>query len=507
MNRVGTAAVALLLTTNLSTGQEAPTGATPRPPAHPRQLRFADSDWTPPRAGEARVALAGGATAFLVSDHTLPLVDIVVVARAGAFLDPVDLRGVSDLTATLLRRGGTLELEPDLFDQRADELGAVLTSQATMLYGAASLRCTSDLLPQAVELFFDMIEHPRFAPDRVAGIKRNLAEGLGRRNLDALRVLAREWDWLQFGENHFSTRPMRAQDLDRLTPEVLAEFHRRHWQPGDLKLAVAGDIEEEQLRSLVDPRLEAWSSAVDSSASSAWPPPGPKSSGQAGLFHLAADIPQAKVAVGHRAPPDLPSVEERIRLEVLAEILGGGGAISRLNGRLRSAEGLVYRASARLDPGDLWPADYQLFFDTLDRNTPRALEALLEEVDRMLSTTPHPEELAIVKRELIARRLRDFDTAEEAAGYLVEDALVGRDEAYRSEYSRILDAVTVNDVLETARRHLRRDALTVLVVGRWPELAGPVDSQGVTRLERLVGQRVVHLPVRDALSLEPLPSG
>lgn len=482
--------------------QESTPPLVPAPiPAHPRDLILPEISWRPPSAARHRIALDGGTTAFLIEDSTLPLVDIVVVARAGSYYDPPDTPGLSEMTATMLRRGGTVELDPVSFDQRADELGALLTSQATMLYGAASLRCTTPVLEEAVTLLLDMIEHPGFDSGRLGSIKRNLAEGMARRNFDPLRVIEREWQWLIFGEDHFSTRPLRASDLDSLTPAVLNEFHRRHWRPENLTLAVAGDIDGERLETLFGPRLRAWAATVSPAAVQPWPPPGPEEAPRPGLFHFDADILQAKVAMGHRAPGALPTVEQRVELEVLAEILGGRGAISRLSGRLRSAEGLVYRTTTRLDPGDLWPADYQIFFDTLDRNTPRAIAAVLDEIERLRTALPHPEELTSVKRELIARQQQAFDTAEEAAGYLVEDSLVGRAETYRSHYRELVNAVTPAQVLAAARRHLRPEKLTTLVVGRWPAVAGEVDSGGLTRLERLLGQRVVHLPQRDPLTL------
>jgi zinc protease len=483
-------------------------GTTPTPPpipAHPRDLEFPPSSWNPPSAATHRLALPAGAVAFLIEDATLPLVDIVVVARAGADRESAKLRGLSQWTASMLRRGGTESLPPDDFDQRADELGAILGSGATQLYGTATLRCTSSVLGDALDLLLDMIEHPRFDSERLAGARRNLAEGLTRRTLDPLAVLDREWGWLLFGADHFSTRPLRRQDLDNLSTEALAAFHHRYWRPENLVFAVAGDIDAETLHRLVDARLAAWQARLPAHSANAWPPAGPTATPRAGLFHLAAKIPQAKVALGLRAPSTLPSVEERIKIEVMAEILGGRGAISRLNGRLRSAQGLVYRIDADLDPGDLWPAGYRISFDTSAADTPRAVRAVIEEIERLRTTEPLPEELAVVKRELVARQLQEFDTAEEAVGFLVQDWLVGRPPSYRSRYRELVEAVTATDVRETARNHLQVDDLTVLVVGPWEEVRGQVGADGESELERILGRRVQRLPARDPSTLEALP--
>ena len=474
-------------------------------PSHPRLLRFPPSLWRPPAGSDHRFELAGGASAFLVPDRTLPLIDLVVVARAGADREPPDRRGLAELTARLLRRGGTRNLPPDAFDRRVDELGAIMRSQATPLYGAATLRITEDALDEGVELLLDMIETPGFDAERTRAIQRNMIAGLDRRGLDPIRVLDREWDWLLYGREHFAMKPLRRRDIEALTPADLASFHRAHWRPENLVFAVSGAVDRSRIEGLLAPRLAAWAARLPAAPPSTWPPAGPTAPPRQGLFHVAADIPQAKVALGHRAANTLPTVEERVALEVMAEILGGRGAISRLSGRLRSAEGLVYRVDLRVDPGDLWPADYRVFFDTLETNTPRAVRAALEEIDRLRGTPPHPDELAAAQRALISRQLQAFDTAEEAVGYLVQDWIVGRPEEYRQRYRELVQAVTPESVRATAERHLRPGELTVLTVGRWQALRGAVDADGMSELERLIGTRVRTLPARDPLSLEPLP--
>ena len=107
---------------------------------------------------------------------------------------------------------------------------------------------------------------------------------------------------------------------------------------------------------------------------------------------------------------------DRYALDVLGEILGGSGAISRIAGRLRTAEGLVYRASARIDPGELWVGDFQIFFDTRGSQVARAVELSLEELHRIRTEPVHPTELEVAKQTLLGKLRLSFDTAEETAG-------------------------------------------------------------------------------------------
>jgi predicted Zn-dependent peptidase len=208
--------------------------------------------------------------------------------------------------------------------------------------------------------------------------------------------------------------------------------------------------------------------------------------------------------VGHRLV-ELPAWQDRERfaLVVLAEILGGREGISRIVGRLRTSEGLVYRAAVRLDPGELWPGELQIFFDAGSESVARAVAAILEEIERLRSTPVHLEELEIVKRSLLARLRLAFDTAEEVVGTFAEDELLGRPHAYWQSYLRGIEAVSAEAILAAARSHLRPDRALCLVVGRWAELAGDADPGG-SALENAVGGPVHHLPARDPLSLEPV---
>src|SRR5512145_20342 len=57
-------------------------------PDRPEKLQYPELRFEPPEASKYRVKLAGGIPAYLVPDHTLPLVNVVVLMRIGPDLDP-----------------------------------------------------------------------------------------------------------------------------------------------------------------------------------------------------------------------------------------------------------------------------------------------------------------------------------------------------------------------------------------------------------------------------------
>ena len=171
---------------------------------------------------------------------------------------------------------------------------------------------------------------------------------------------------------------------------------------------------------------------------------------------------------------------------------------------MRTAEGLVYRASAILDPGDLWAGELQIFFDTRNSSVARAVELVIEEVKRIRTEPVHPRELEVVKQSLLSRLRLRFDTAEEVAGYFAEDELLGRPHEYWQDYVESVLQVSVADVQRAAATYLRPPSYSFLVVGRWHEISAGAPP-GDSALEKITGHTMTPLAARDPLTLAVQP--
>jgi zinc protease len=473
-------------------------------PAHPRELRYPERSIALPSADGRRVELGEGIVVYFAPDRSLPLVEISLAIPVGSFLDPPTQAGVSLLTGGQIRRGGAGDLAADEFDNRVDDLGARITTMAGTTRSGASLSVPEWTLEEGLDLFFSMLSRPRFQPDRLAAAQGNLIEGMSRRNENAIAVLEREWNWLMYGESHFSTRPLTPASIGSIGRDDLFDFHRRYWCPTQIILAVSGDFDRDSILPALQERLDAWTASRGTPEAVQWRPPSPSTRAKPGLYHYEMNVPQAKVIIGHRLP-ELPAwtAPDRFLLEVVGELLGGRGAVSRIAGRLRTSEGLVYRASARLDPGELWAGELQIFFDTHNSSVSRAIELVVEEVERVRSQAAHPDELAAVKQSLLSRLQLRFDTAEEIAGYFAEDELLDRPHTYWQSYLDVVSSVTPAEVQRAAADTINPSSFTYLTVGRWAEISAAAPP-GSSTLEGVTGHRVIHLQRRDPLTLEPM---
>ncbi len=471
-------------------------------PARPELLQYQELQFEVPEAAKYRHVLPGGVVAYVVEEHALPLVKIQASFRTGAFREPDGKSGLADLAATMLRKGGTRALTPEEFDEKVDFLAAGLTSSTADLSATAALDVITPALAEGLDLFFAMLREPRFDDERLGIEKGLLLEAMKQRNDDAGSIQGREWGFLMRGAEHFSARPMTAADLEAITREDLVAFHRDTYGVENLVLAISGDVETEAVLADLGRRLAGFVAAAPSPA---WPPAGPDFSPKPGLYHVEKDIPQGKVRIGHLGLEWKDwSDPEMYAVMVMNDILGGGGFTSRLTKRIRSDEGLAYGAGSGYGIGAFWPGIFQIGYSSKNPTVALAAEIALEELEKIRTAPPSEEELRVSKASFIDTFPRAFESATQIARTFAADDRIGRPADYWSRYRDRIGAVTAEQVVAVARKHLHPDQLVMLVVGKWEEIA-PGDPEGRAKMADLFGGGVEHLPLRDPLTLEPRP--
>ena len=114
------------------------------------------------------------------------------------------------------------------------------------------------------------------------------------------------------------------------------------------------------------------------------------------------------------------------------------------------------------------------------------------------------EELRVSKRSFIDTFPRTFESPAATARTFASDEVIGRPHSYWTEYRRRIEAVTAESVRAAAAKRLDPARLAMLVVGKWSEIE-PGDPAGRAKMAELFGGQVTHLPLRDPLTLRPLP--
>jgi predicted Zn-dependent peptidase len=487
-----TAALAFVL----AAAVQAASAVAPPVPDHPDKLAFKPLTYTPPRAADHRVVLKNGMVVFIAEDPTLPLVDIAVTVRTGSYLDPAGQEGLASLTGSLLRNGGTRTLTAEQLDERLDFLAARVTTAIGETAGTASLNCLAENLDDSLKLFVEMLKEPRFQEDRLALAKEQALQEMTRRNDDAADIETREWNVLLYGEGHPTNRFTTEASVRSIARADLVGFHRRYFHPAGMVAAVSGAFSRREMIR----RLEA--------AFAGWPGPRPEvppvpsqiATAPPGLYRIQKDVPQGRVSIGlptvKRDSPDIYA------LEVMNEILGGGGFVSRITKTVRSNEGLAYSAGSGLRFGIYYPGAFRAAFQSKSRTVPYAAQLVLDEIKKIREAPVTPEELDTIELSLVETFPSNFESKARTVAVFAADEYTHRDPSYWQTYRDRIRAVTATDVQRVARQHLPPEKLLFLVVGDQKEIDVGDGKHEVSLAALAPENRVVTLPLRDPMTMK-----
>jgi zinc protease len=143
------------------------------------------------------------------------------------------------------------------------------------------------------------------------------------------------------------------------------------------------------------------------------------------------------------------------------------------------------------------------------RTAAYASQIVLEEMAKLRDGEVSDEELETARRAFVDTLPRRFATPVLVVNALADEEFTGRyasDPAYWATYQAKVEKVTKADVKRVAERLLKPGSVALLVVGRAAEVLNP-DPKHPVKLADLTGGTLTEVPLRDPLTMQPLPKG
>ncbi len=471
-------------------------------PARPEQLSFPPLTFAAPRTKDYVATLKNGIQVYLAADpQGVPFVRLKVLIKGGRYLEPKGKAGLAELTGSQWRLGGTLKTPAEQLDERLEFLAGSISSGLGDTSGSLDLQVMEKDLKEGLDLFMQVLLEPAFAEDRLVLAKQNALRSLQARNDQVPAIAGYQMGYLLNGEGHFTTAHMTAASLAAITREDLRAFQKRVLHPANLVVAVSGRFEKEAMLALLNRTLGALQPAREAQASPKVPvPDGVRTPG---IYVVDKDVPQSMVQLAipglRRTDPDWHAVV------VMNQILGGSGFTSRLMKKLRSDEGLTYGVGTGFSPGTYWKGDFTCSLQTKNRSVAYALDLILKDIDRIKREPVSDEELKVIQDGIVLAFPSDWSNRQAVATRFASEQLAGWPVDWWADYREKIQAVTKAEVQRVAQTYLDANRAVILVVGKAGEAEAGDEKDHPGLLKDVTKLPLKRLPLRDPLTLQPLP--
>jgi predicted Zn-dependent peptidase len=437
-------------------------GTTPRSPTFPTPA--ATFPATPPKPGTPRdfkvpepkrFTLDNGLQVALVQWGTMPKVRVTLSARTGNAFEKANEVWLADLTGDLMREGTATRTATQIAEEAARMGGSL-----TVAVGPDTTNIGGDVLSeygrQMAELVADVVRNPKFPDTELERLKANMLRNLAVSLSQPQQVALQKFREVMYGDHAYGRVFPTDEMIKGYTLAQIQEFYRNTYGAGRSRLYVVGRFDEAAVEAGIRKAFAGWERGTPPNTE----PPKPASTRAVHLVDRPG-APQSTVIVG--APTIDPSSPDFIPMTVMDAILGGAFA-SRITKNIRENKGYTYspfsEISVRYRDG-YWAENA----DVTTTVTGPSIKEILAEIDKLQAEPPSAEELSGIQNYLAGTYVLQNSSRGGITNQLEYMDLHGLPPTYASTYVKQVYAVTPQQVMEMAKKHIADDRALIVVVG------------------------------------------
>lgn len=409
-----------------------------------------------------RFTLSCGATLLVHRRPGAPVTAVRVHIRGGPRFDPEGKTGAAYYTGAFADQG-TSTKDADAIAALLEPEGGGVSGDALGLTGAVVGSSWGLLLDVMGELCADAA----YPEQRIALHLERMKTRLAAEAEDPRAQGGIRFKRLIYGSDHFMGRSLYGdlESVQRLTAADLVAQRERCWMGKRLVIAIAGDLDPADVFERAD---QAFASVPAGTPYERVDPELPSMEPRRDAF--VRDRNQVHVHLGHlgikRDNPDYAA------LAVMDHVLGTGpGFTNRITAKLRDELGLAYSVHADIHgSAGLLPGIFRAYIGTSPEHVRTAIDGFLDEMRRIRTEAIPEEELNVAKSYLVGSFALGFERASRRAGYLISAELHGFPDDHLARLPREFAAVTSEQILAAAERHLQPEKSSIVTSGAAVEL-------------------------------------
>ena len=409
-----------------------------------------------------------GITAWLVEDHTLPIISIQFSFKeAGSARDSQERQGLARLASNTMDEGAG-DLDSQTFQKMLSDYSIGLSFEVGRDDFGGNLKTLTRHKEKAFNLMALALTQPRFDQEAV--------DRMRDANLARIKSSMTEPDWIAArlqndiayaGHAYALNSGGTLTSLAAIKREDLVKFVKDNLTRDRLHIGVAGDITPVELKAVLDQIfLKLPATAVTKPLTHI------DVQGQGKTYLYVQEIPQSIINLVQggidRNDP------EYYAASIMNFVLGGSGFGSRLTEEVREKRGLTYGIHSSFFDMD-HAEGFSISLSTENKSAAEALTLIQQEMVRMRDTPITAQELAEAKSYIVGSLPLSFSSTDAIASNVLGLQENDRPIDFFDRYPDLIRAVTIEDVSRVSKRLLTPDKMLAVIVGK-PEGITPTDT-------------------------------
>ncbi len=419
--------------------------------------------------------LNNGIKFYLVQDDELPLINVHVMLRSGSLLDPADKTGLAEMTASVMRDGGSVKYPANVLNKILEDKAAHFTLGMNFTSGSANLNLLKEDFDTILPVFIDVLEHPAFPDDKIDLNRKQLKSLISRRNDNNQEIADREFSRNIYGENSVYGRLEQYQTIDNITKSDLINFHKQAFSGRNMMIGVVGDFDFKTMKKKLQ---KAFRNVPAGHRTNLQFPKVDYHFSQAVSLINKPDANQSVVYMGHlgglRKNPDYAA------LQLMNEVLSGGFS-GLLMQHVRTDLGLAYAVFGTYESNVFYPGIFYTGVLTKSSTTSEAIDAIRNEIKRLQNEPITDKRLNDVKDQFLNSLVFRYDTKSKILNQRMYYDYTGLPEDTFDKFVGNVKKVSISDIQRVAQKYLKPDQLRILVVGNGNAIGTQLNKYGTVK--------------------------
>ncbi len=400
--------------------------------------------------------LGNSAKLLLTENDANDILAVEILIKGGEFLE--NIPGTAMLTAGLMKQGTDKYTSAELA-KLLDENGIKINFSSVSDYFVISLLTTKSKETLALEILDEIVNHPKFDDYEFEKKKTEILQKIKQSEDQPLVLAVDELKSLIYANSVYgNSNVILEKSLPQITQNDVKEFYNKLLNPKNIIISVNGKINEQLLKDSFS-KMFVYSSekpAFEYNTVSI-----PQLNCYKENFIHKPELKTSWIVIGWRTDGIMNEKDYAV-FEVIDTILGSGMS-SRLFRNIREQEGLAYQLGSSYSP-KIKSGIFLTYIGTNPNTVKYSKAKILEEIERIKKEFVSEKELRDAKDRISGAYIIGLETNAEKAMMTAYDELIGKKLYRGGDYLKLIDSVTVSDIIDTANKYLN-DIYILSIVG------------------------------------------